>query len=1345
MRIDPSEGASSTSKALRIDGGDITNTSSKVLKHTPRQLDGPQFRLYEGSKPERVTAFVKMGGLTAGTSNSNWGIMLTLMGRVGAATNADSTRNETNTTIAVNHTELTLGKSDAWVKEYYYNLSYAKEVAANRTLAQAAAAARQEAEAAAQAHAAQMAIPAPLQAKAGVFDTNFSSGWTDTRSADNALPVAIGLAAVDGKFRHEGNPGSVPQFAFHDTVVLDRWYQIDIMLDWTNMLYDVRINGVEKVVGAGFGAQSIEAIGMSTWHSAVTWWDEIFVGKDKMMGFRCPRTTREMDEFKALKNAGYITMDRPNQVNWPDSIFGPPKKFHKLTHHDSHLSRQFNRAKWYVKSSGDGYPSYMREVESAVDNGTSSVQKEGGLEAGALVFIDLDQDTHPSNPNDPDIEEGAATTAIPGGSWSESAFTGGLPGKRGGRAGTFYWYGEHRADLRVRKPTLYGGVGACSTRDFIWWRNEGIVLHYINVSTPFNVTGDHLLVERPKVLQCLESDRVAQEESLKKKLERDVANAEFVLAAATDEYEIKMQNQIAEENWLQYITIQGFDLLDFIIPQQKKLALVQAETLVAQEAVGKADIDLVNARIALAAALDKMNARRLITKNEIGYVMWMHVDNAANSLGLSAVATAEYPNGPFYFKKSLYPDAPVEAPGELPVREAHDLTVIVDPETRAAFYIKTFFKDINYWLPRPVMQPLWESINFVDKEGTDFALSYHRGMYHRGYDDPEDIYLQRWRAEESNWNHTCCYPSGKCDDTLYQGQQDILILTPDTKGEYNRELYRAPYTYGNCPFGTVKRVKGQASSEDLRVRTKFFDPSTDRTNAWQADSVPPFSPWGYQVYNVKLWKEDYFQAITTDIARLLFNRFDIDHNGYLSANDINLKTTDRMFDFNTELYVVLDYLKIEYTLESRARYDANYDMQVTLDEFRRAFGRDPDLLFDKYDGDKSSFLNVSEIEALITELGIPRKMKKRYEDGGMATIGDFWTMKALDANDDEEIFYNAFERWLENAPGAVFDLYDEDKDMVLKASEIGELVSDLGMPVSHTDLVTLDRDANGAVTFDNFALWLRSYPSRLRNVREFLKVNNAPTPAYADELVGPMQVVLTRRSKYISVNEMSLNYEEVGRLVLEVEGEYFGGGSDNLISALGKMDLNNWGIRQAMQPAPVHSRISLSPNELGFDSASYFNGREFERHQEAKAEFTYGTDCVHIAGVEDGCPPSLTHSPYLTSAQEYYDSYKTVIQRQDWIDKGAVDERYECFGDRRLCDKALYQPQQRPYTTVTEGKDLWNPQRQYPGIWGVEDERQRLVDSRNESNTTKTNPYPSTPYNYEAYFHRVELEGIVQK
>ncbi len=147
-------------------------------------------------------------------------------------------------------------------------------------------------------------------------------------------------------------------------------------------------------------------------------------------------------------------------------------------------------------------------------------------------------------------------------------------------------------------------------------------------------------------------------------------------------------------------------------------------------------------------------------------------------------------------------------------------------------------------------------------------------------------------------------------------------------------------------------------------------------------------------------------------------------------------------------------------------------------------------------------------------------------------------MKALDADDDEEVFYNAFERWLKNAPMSMFNVYDQDMDEILSADEFAQLVSDLGMPISHTDLVTLDKDANGAVTYDTFQQWLRAYPSRLRNVREYLKVNNAPTQAYADELVGPMQVVLTRRSKYIAVNEMSLDYTEVRQLLLEVEGEY---------------------------------------------------------------------------------------------------------------------------------------------------------------------------------------------------------------
>ena len=204
-------------------------------------------------------------------------------------------------------------------------------------------------------------------------------------------------------------------------------------------------------------------------------------------------------------------------------------------------------------------------------------------------------------------------------------------------------------------------MGACSTRDFIWWRNEGIVLHYINVSTPFNVTGDHLLVERPKVLQCLESDRVSQEDSLRGKLERDVANAQFVEDASQEELTAKQQNQLAEENWLQYITIQGFDLLDYIVPQQKKLVGIRAETQIALDAVHFATTDRVAAEQNFQIAVANATTRR--TKEAMGgameqgtlYVMWMHVDNAANTLGLTGVAQALYPNGPFIYQASMYP------------------------------------------------------------------------------------------------------------------------------------------------------------------------------------------------------------------------------------------------------------------------------------------------------------------------------------------------------------------------------------------------------------------------------------------------------------------------------------------------------------------------------------------------------------------------------------------------------------------------------------------------------------------------------------------------------------------
>ena len=99
-------------------------------------------------------------------------------------------------------------------------------------------------------------------------------------------------------------------------------------------------------------------------------------------------------------------------------------------------------------------------------------------------------------------------------------------------------------------------------------------------------------------------------------------------------------------DFIRYITIQGFDLLDFIIPQQKKLVGIRAETQIALDALEFSKRDRLQAEDSLTTALAKAGTRR--TKEARGgdeaqgtlYVMWMHVDNAANTLGLTGVAQA---------------------------------------------------------------------------------------------------------------------------------------------------------------------------------------------------------------------------------------------------------------------------------------------------------------------------------------------------------------------------------------------------------------------------------------------------------------------------------------------------------------------------------------------------------------------------------------------------------------------------------------------------------------------------------------------------------------------------------
>jgi hypothetical protein len=124
------------------------------------------------------------------------------------------------------------------------------------------------------------------------------------------------------------------------------------------------------------------------------------------------------------------------------------------------------------------------------------------------------------------------------------------------------------------------------------------------------------------------------------------------------------------------------------------------------------------------------------------YVMWTQVDNRNRSGGAASTSTSDWPNGPFVAERTFLPDG----------NETHDQT-LWQAADGAAFLFRTYYADVTYWLPTPVMQPMWESVR--DAEGKNsFGLGYHRAFYEEGYDDYHDIYAQRWRREDTTWNIT---------------------------------------------------------------------------------------------------------------------------------------------------------------------------------------------------------------------------------------------------------------------------------------------------------------------------------------------------------------------------------------------------------------------------------------------------------------------------------------------------------------------------------------------------------------------------------------------------------------
>lgn len=281
--------------------------------------------------------------------------------------------------------------------------------------------------------------------------------------------VLIGIVVGHSQMKYLSNYNIVPkkttyldfmEVFYNSPTKMNEWYKFDIRLNWTASTYDVHLNDILSVDGATFSGTGIHGVSLNVLSEGVNLWiDEVYMGRDFTMGFKCPRV-----------KGNDLEMDRPTQRGWSKSDIGPTSTLHPMQRHESFLSRRplYNRVDngGLVPFDGSGHQNFRSDVKFRYENGDHREIKESVSE-GSILKIPLKNNSS-----------------------SEDSI--------------FFWYGEHEG---VGTRHVEGGVVACSTNDFEVWRNEGTLLSNENVSDFVHGLGGSFAIERPKVLYNFKTEK----------------------------------------------------------------------------------------------------------------------------------------------------------------------------------------------------------------------------------------------------------------------------------------------------------------------------------------------------------------------------------------------------------------------------------------------------------------------------------------------------------------------------------------------------------------------------------------------------------------------------------------------------------------------------------------------------------------------------------------------------------------------------------------------------------------------------------------------------------------------